>query len=245
MSHRPPLPSIGVVIPVFNDAAALDQLLNQLLLQWDPSDICVVNGGSADNSAEVARKAGVRLVHTSGPCRARQLNQGAASLERDGYWFLHADALPPRLAKEKIQDAFARGFAGGAFRRRFETQSKTLAFTCWLADLRGHWFGWFLGDQGIFASRRAFERVGGFPDLPIFEDLELSRSLAREGKTILLSPTLRTSARRFSRRGPGRQTLADLLLTLKYLSRHPSPHRGSRVNEKAGNKKLPATSEPK
>lgn len=223
MTHQQSAVTIGVVIPVLNDAVALDKLLNQLLLEWNPCDVCVVDGGSADGSAEIAVRMGVHLLHVSTPGRARQMNQGAANLERDAFWFLHADSRPPPRAKESIQEVITCGFVGGAFRRRFDTNSMTLTFTCWLADWRGRLLGWFLGDQGIFASRPAFERVGGFPDRPRFEDLEFSRSLARTGKVTLLQPTLRTSARRFSRKGPWRQTLADLLLTLRHLTRRPTP----------------------
>lgn len=214
--------SIAVIVPTLNDASNLESLLEHLLLQWDPVDICVSDGGSQDHTAAVAAKSGVALVHAPRPGRARQMNRGARALERYAYWFLHADAIPPLDARESIGKALASGCVGGAFSRRFDSPSSALRATCRLADWRGRLWGWFLGDQGIFVRRDLFWQLGGFPNIDVFEDLEFSRRMAQVGKVALLRPSLRTSARRFARKGPWQQTAIDFCLSLKYLG-SPSP----------------------
>lgn len=212
-------PSVAVVVPVYNDAEALDALLPRLALQWELDEIVVVDGGSEDASSEITRRHGVRLLASPQPGRAKQMNLGARDCRQDALWFLHADAVPPAESKRLSQDAMAAGCVGGAFKRRFDSASPLLGATCWLADWRSRLWGWYLGDQGIFARRDHFAALGGFPDLPAFEDLEFSRILAKRGRLAFLDATLLTSARRFERRGPLLQTLADLRFTLAHLRR--------------------------
>ncbi len=213
-----PATRIGLIIPVRDDAAALARLL-----AWR-SRVCpalatwVVDGASSDDSARIAQEAGVRVL--PGPAhRARQLETGArAALAAgcDALWFVHADALPSDRSPAAIGDAVVAGAIGGAFRRRFEGGGPFLRATCALADLRGRAFGWFLGDQAIFARADAFVAAGGFPDWPWFEDLELARRLRARGRTVLLAPIVLTSARRFTALGPVRRTWRDLRLTFHY-----------------------------
>lgn len=212
-------PSVAVVIPVYNDADALDALLPRLADQWPKEEIVVVDGTSEDASAAIARRHGVQLIASPQRGRAAQMNLGARHCPQDALWFLHADAVPPPNAKRLIQDALAAGCVGGAFQRRFDSSSQLLRATCRLADWRARLWGWYLGDQAIFVRREHFAALGGFPDLPAFEDLEFSRSLAKRGRLAFLDGPLLTSARRFERRGPLRQTLADLRLTLSHLRR--------------------------
>ncbi len=93
-----------------------------------------------------------------------------------------------------------------------------LALTCRLAGLRNRLFGWHLGDQAVFVRRDIFEKLGGYRDIPVFEDLDFSRRLGAFGKTVTLTPPVSSSARRFVAKGPLRTTWDDLLLTRKYLA---------------------------
>lgn len=212
---------MGVVVPVWNDADVLARTLSLLLREWKPSAICVVDGGSRDDSVAVARSHGATVIRATTRSRARQMNQGAGLCRAEVVLFLHADTHLPCGARESIARAVEGGAVGGAFARRFDHPSLFLRLTCLTADWRGKWFGMFLGDQAIFATREAFEKAGGFPDQPLFEDFEFSRRLAKAGRTVLLRPPVISSGRRFERKGPLRQTMADLALTIRYARRGP------------------------
>ena len=154
--------------------------------------------------------------------RAKQMNYGVQHTQSDAILFLHADTTLPNQAQDLISGALKNGKVGGGFSRRFDSPSLFLKFTCVLADLRGKWTGWYFGDQAIFCSRVAFEKVGGFPDISPFEDVEFCRKLKKEGPLTLLKPGILTSARRFQAEGPVRRTFKDLLLTLCYFKNNRS-----------------------
>lgn len=215
-------PSISLVIPVWNDAAALAGNLPALLREWPANALWVVDGGSQDESLEVAKHHGAQCLKVPGPSRAAQMNAGAAASTGDAILFLHTDTHLPTGSRELIAAAISRGAIGGAFSRRFDRRSLFLQMACRGADWRGRWLGTFLGDQAIFTTRDGFEKAGGFPLQPLFEDFEFSRRLSRIGRTVLLGPPVLSSARRFEERGPVRQTLADFALTLRYLRRGPA-----------------------
>ena len=147
------------------------------------------------------------------------MNLGAAQARGRILLFLHADTHLPRGALTQIVDAIDRsGAIGGAFSRRYRSRSLTLALTTRLAALRNRLFGWHLGDQALFVRRDIFAKLGGYRDLPIFEDLDFSRRLGSQGRIVTLRPPVYSSARRFADAGPLRTTWRDLLLTGKYLA---------------------------
>jgi len=214
-------PEIHVIVPVRNDDRELSALLPDLLNKgWRPQEIRVVD--ACGDSRDTANTYGVKhlVADASTQGRARQMNLGAAGSTADAFLFLHADTRLPPSAKQDIRNALERGAVGGAFARRFDSPSLFLKFSCRAADLRGRLLGWFFGDQAIFARADAFRRLDGFPDLPLFEDLEFSRRLKRTGPTTLLRPPVLGSARRFDAEGPLRRTWNDLKLTLCYLRGH-------------------------
>lgn len=220
----PPMPinpqhSIQIILPAYNDREALAARLPELREQgWAPEELMVVDAGG-DGSEELARAHGVPVFRPPAGTRgrAKQMNLGAAQSRADLLLFLHADTRLPDTTRRQLERAVEGGAVGGAFSRRFDSPSRLLRATCALADLRGRLFGWFLGDQAIWAKRGTFEDVGGFPEREIFEDLEFCRRLRRHGETVLLSPGVVSSARRFDRDGSLRRTWKDILLTLKYL----------------------------
>lgn len=210
-------PDISVVIPTENEAAALPACLARIA--GAPNEIIVVDAQSDDGTPAVAESAGARVLVSTERHRARQMNLGASKASGRILAFLHADTLLPVGALEKIIAAIdRRGAVGGAFSRRYRSRSFVLAVTSRLASLRNRIVGWHLGDQAIFVRRDAFEKLGGFRDVPIFEDLDFSRRLRGLGRTVTLSPPVYSSARRFAERGPWRTTLDDLALTRRYLA---------------------------
>src|SRR5262245_41068883 len=211
------VPEISVVIPVANEAAALPDCLARISRR--SSEILVVDAASDDQSAALARAAGCHVVPAPQPHRARQMNLGAAQARGRILLFLHADTWLAPDALAKIIDAIDRRRAlGGGFARHYRSRSLTLALTSRLAGIRNRLWGWHLGDQAIFVRRDIFDRLHGYRDIPIFEDLDFSRRLRALGKTMTLTPPAYSSARRFAEKGPLRTTWDDLRLTRRYLS---------------------------
>src|SRR6476646_2366120 len=202
-------PEISVVIPVANEAAALPGCLARITRQ--PGEILIVDAGSDDDSGALAQAAGCCVVPAPQRHRARQMNLGAAQARGRILLFLHSDTWLPPDAFAKIIDAIDRRRAlGGGFARRYRSRSLVLAMTSRLAGLRSRLWGWHLGAQAIFVRRDIFDRLRGYRDIPIFEDLDFARRLRALGKTITLTPPAYSSARRFDENGPLRTTWDDL-----------------------------------
>ncbi len=217
---------ISIIIPTANEAQNLPRTLAALKAAGEnlAHEILVVDAGSDDATIALAEAAGARILTSPARQRAAQMNQGAAAARGKAILFLHGDTVLPRLALSKIEDTLARPrVVGGAFARRYDSPSRFLRMTCALASWRGRMSGWFLGDQAIFVRAKVFRQLGGFRDFDLFEDLDFSRRLRRAGRTVLLRPAVLSAARRFERRGPGRQTWNDLLLTCRYLRGGVSP----------------------
>ena len=132
---------------------------------------------------------------------------------------------------------------GGGFARRCDSNSSFLRTTCLLASLRTRLTGWFLGDQAIFVRKRVFEKLGGFHQLDLFEDLDFSRQMTQMGKVVTLSPPVISSSRRFQHRGAVLTTLSDLWLTARYLM-GASPSMLAKVHHTLTEKSLNKSSSP-
>ncbi|MCC5790760.1 MAG: glycosyltransferase [Opitutales bacterium] len=208
--------SISVIIPYFRDLPALENYLESNRKRVPTADFWVV-GGEEDSSAQsLVEGLGGNWLQAERPGRGPQMNGGAEKAQGEVLLFLHADTLLPEGVEERVEEAIAKGFVGGAFARRFDSPSRFLRLTCRWADWLGRRSGWFLGDQAIFCSREVFVNLGGFADWVAFEDLDFSRRMAKRGKTTLLWPSVLSSARRFAQKGPVGQTLADFWLTLQW-----------------------------
>ncbi|MEE9275957.1 MAG: TIGR04283 family arsenosugar biosynthesis glycosyltransferase [bacterium] len=183
---------ISIVIPVLNDADRLGVLLDAL---EGGREVVVADGGSRDDPA--ARAAGRARMVTSAPGRARQMNAGAAACGGDVLLFLHSDTRLPPGAFERIGEAMRDpGVAGGGFRHRFDGGGLFGRFISLSANARARGWGLFFGDQAIFVRREAFERLGGYGDLPLFEDWDLCRRMRRQGRMAFIPEPVTTSARR-------------------------------------------------
>ncbi len=197
---------VGVVIPALDEEASLVRGLAPIL---DAADRVVVSdGGSRDGTVEVARRAGATVVE-SAPGRGIQLNRGAAELDTDILLFLHADTRLPEGGLDSVRQAIRDGCVGGGFLVRFDSRRRSLALGSRLVNLRSRVGRIPLGDQAQFVRRDVFERLGGFRDWPILEDLEFIRRLAAEGELAILGPPVSTSARRFHQRGVTRTVVTN------------------------------------
>jgi len=206
---------ISIIIPTLNEEAVLGDTLNALADQPPPTEVLVVDGNSTDGTRACAAAAGA-TVYRASRGRASQLNTGARHAEGDILLFLHADTrLPPNGLAQIRQTLAAPSNTAGTFRLQFNASSPLLQFYAWCTHLP--WIRLCFGDRGLFVERDAFEAVGGYPDWPLFEDLELAARLYDHGGFCFLNPAVTTSARRFQRNGLLIQQLRNLYLWLHYV----------------------------
>nr|VFK61056.1 MAG: transferase 2, rSAM/selenodomain-associated [Candidatus Kentron sp. TUN]VFK70187.1 MAG: transferase 2, rSAM/selenodomain-associated [Candidatus Kentron sp. TUN] len=166
-------------------------------------EVIVVDGGSTDETVRCADALADRVLVTE-PGRARQMNAGAAVARGAALWFLHADTVVPADADCVLLDALAAGRAWGRFAVRLsgENRHPLLLVVARMMNLRSFLTGISTGDQGIFIQRRAFDAVGGFPEMPLMEDIVISRSLkGMVGRPACLGARLITSSRRWEENG--------------------------------------------
>lgn len=191
---------LSVVVPVLNEAGGLPRLL-EALSDLDDTEVIVVDGGSHDSSVELARAAGASVIETP-PGRARQMNAGAASSGGAVLLFLHADTRLPDRADQLVRSALAdRRRAWGRFDVVIEGRPRILRVVAWMMNARSRLTGIATGDQAIFVTREAFDAVGGFPEQPLMEDIELSRRLLAVSRPACLRQRVHTSGRRWEARG--------------------------------------------
>jgi len=193
---------ISIIVPVLNEAQGISESLAALApLRARGHELIVVDGGSSDGTAALARGAADRVV--SAPRgRASQMNAGAALARGEVLVFLHADTrLPENAGARILQGLAASGRAWGRFDVRIEGASAFLPVIAFFMNLRSRATGIATGDQAIFVRRDAFERAGRFPSLELMEDIALSRSLKRVSRPLCLADKAVTSGRRWERHG--------------------------------------------
>ncbi len=207
---------MAVVIPAREEA---DRIRRAIASARAPGvEVIVVDAGSEDATREVAGKAGARVL-TAAAGRASQLAAGAAATDADVIVFLHADTCLPSGWEPAVRGALADpAVVGGAFAFRFDARSRALRVVEWGVRVRLALAKLPYGDQAIFARASALAAIGGVPQLPILEDLELVRALKARGRLALLALPAVTSARRYLERGVfrsvARNTLALAALSL-------------------------------
>lgn len=205
---------ISVVIPALDEAERIPTVLDSAMLPG--IEVVVVDGGSRDGSASRARQAGARVLET-GRGRARQLARGVAATRGDVLLLLHADTLLPRDWPEMVRGALAEpAVVGGAFRFAFDSGGPALGLLAWGARLRGSLLRLPYGDQALFVRRAVLECIGGIPQVPILEDLDLVRQMKRRGRIALLPAPALTSARRHLERGVFKTAFVHILAALAW-----------------------------
>ena len=207
---------LSVIVPLLNEARELPGLLERLSpLIRNGSEVIVVDGGSDDGSAQIAERAGFTVVRASRG-RARQMNAGASQASGDVLLFLHADTQLPDAAETAIAHGLAdSGRVWGRFDVRITGRSPMLRVVGCLMNVRSRLTGIATGDQAMFVTRPAFDAVGGFPDQPLMEDIELSLRLRKGSAPACLRQQVTTSDRRWERDGVWR-TIA-LMWRLRWL----------------------------
>jgi len=194
-------PALCIVIPVLDEAQTLAPRLRALQgLRQRGARVVVVDGGSQDETLAIARAhADLALLAPRG--RASQMNAGAAACPADVMLFLHADTELPDDADVLVRHATLGPLAWGRFDVRIASTRPLLRVVAGMMNRRSRWTGIATGDQALFVRHDLFVSVGGFPDLPLMEDIAISRLLKRHGPPACLTERVTTSARRWERHG--------------------------------------------
>ena len=198
----------SIIMPVLNEEAVLEYQLSNLVRQFSQLDceLLIVDGGSTDRTIEIAQRFGRVIPSLRG--RAIQMNTGAAVATGEVLLFLHADTLLPVEAFHAIEQALkAQDVVGGAFRICFNCDQWPYRLVSFTTNIRSRFRKIFTGDQAYFVHSVSFHTIGGFPDQPLMEDLEIITRLRKIGKVVLLPQYVTTSARRHEKIGLIRSVL--------------------------------------
>lgn len=217
-------PELCIVIPVLDEGKALAHRLRALhSFRRRGARVVVVDGGSRDDTLAVAREhADLALLAPRG--RASQMNAGAAACPADVLLFLHADTVLPEHADLLVRRATRAAFGWGRFDVRIDSPRRLLGLVGALMNLRSRWSGIATGDQALFVRHDLFQSVGGFPDLPLMEDIAMCRLLKQHSRPACLRERVTTSARRWERHGAWRTILLMWRLRAAYFL-GADPHR--------------------
>nr|WP_321501122.1 TIGR04283 family arsenosugar biosynthesis glycosyltransferase [uncultured Dethiosulfovibrio sp.] len=220
---------ISVIIPTLNERDGISICIRSALGAQDV-EVIVSDGGSTDGTIEVAESYGAQVVR-SPKGRGTQMNAGATAAEGDILLFLHGDSILPwgygRLVREALSDktlslgAFSLriGLPGELKDPEFRSSMNTISF--W-ANVRSRWLSLPYGDQGFFMGKSLFNRLGGFPEMPLLEDVSLVRSASKVGRIGTISATIRTSSRRWRKLGAARTSIRNSMIMLAWAMGVPS-----------------------
>jgi len=214
---------VSVIIPARNEAAIIVAAVRSARAAG-ADEVIVVDSESRDGTPDAARPIADAVI-LSPPGRARQMNAGAAAAKGEILLFLHADTSMANGSIAAVREAMARkSVLGGAFSVRLEVspgapllRRAALGLVSRMINLRARLLRAYTGDQAIFLRRDVFEGIGAYPEIPLMEDVELSRCLTRRGRTVLLPVPVTTSARRWEEHGTLRTILLMWGLRLAYL----------------------------
>lgn len=214
---QPPSESglISIIIPTLNEAGTIEPTISDLK-QFSRAEIIVVDGGSQDETPDIATALGARVLR-SAPCKAKQMNAGAAAATGEILLFLHADTHLPKNFENSVQATLVRkDVIAGAFSLGIEADAGGLRYIERVANWRSRFFQMPYGDQALFFPRKLFHEIGGYPEYPIMEDFELVRRLKRRGKIEILPESVQTSPRRWLNYGIFRTWLLNQVIIIAY-----------------------------
>ncbi|MEI7431193.1 MAG: TIGR04283 family arsenosugar biosynthesis glycosyltransferase [Betaproteobacteria bacterium] len=207
---------LSIIIPALNEAETLTTQLETLqYLRSQNVSLTLVDGGSTDNTLEIARPLVDQMISTK-PGRAIQMNAGARSNSAEVLLFLHADTLLPPAALTLIREAITSGALWGRFDVRINSPHPLLRTVERMMNWRSRLTGIATGDQGIFVHRSIFERIGGYPEQPLMEDIALSARLKRIAPPACFKESVITSGRRWEKHGVWRTILLMWRLRAAY-----------------------------
>lgn len=210
---------ISVIIPALNEGDSIDSsvsgIFNAKGAHEHVEEVIVVDGGSTDETAEIAKNHGAKVIAGSPRGRAAQMNYGARHATGDIFYFIHADTCPPARFDESIIRNIKSGTDAGCFRLRFDNPHLLLRFFGWCTRFDIPWFRF--GDQSLFITRSLFRETGGFNEQHrVMEDNEMTRRLRKYGEFTILPEEVITSARKYEQAGIGKLQLLFASIVLLY-----------------------------
>ncbi len=194
-------PLLSIVVPMLNERQELPTLLSHLR-HWQSRgcEVLLVDGGSSDGSLQKAQAEGWPVIRSK-PGRSLQMNRGVAYSQGSALLFLHADTRLPDNADEEVLQALQEGCGWGRFDVQISGGPALLRLVAWCMNQRSRLGGIATGDQALFMTRELFDEVGGFPQLPLMEDIELCRRLRQRRQPRCLRSRVMTSGRRWQQGG--------------------------------------------
>ena len=208
------VPRFTFVIPVLNEASNLEVTLKYLRLAFPNSEIIVVDGGSDDCTSEVAREYSDLYLNTS-PGRASQMNKGAYSAQGEHLVFLHADTVPS-FTESDLDKELLTSTLWGFCEIRLSKEHFIYKSIAWFINRRSLMTSVASGDQMLFVRRAVFLAIGGYDEIPLMEDISLSKRLRLMSKPKVVPRNVVSSSRRWEKKGVGRTIVLMWVLRLAY-----------------------------
>lgn len=208
---------ISIIIPTYNEAASITDTVKHVVTHAgnENYEIIIADGGSNDETVSLAESLGCSVVKSS-KGRGNQLNAGAAAAQGQTLLFLHADTLLPGNFICLINNAISRGYVWGRFDVTLSGKQPLLRIIEKMISLRSKLTGIATGDQAIFIDKAVFNRLSGFKNIPLMEDIEISRRLKRIKRPACLTERVITSSRRWEQHGIVKTVLQMWLLRFLY-----------------------------
>jgi len=188
----------SIIIPTYNEA---DQIAKTIKIVQDANEqyqieIIVADGGSTDDTINVAQQCGATVVRSERKGRAAQMNKGASVAKHNMLYFLHADSIPPNNFTTQILRAYKNGAKSGCFRLAFDYEHWFLKANAWFTRFNVNAVRF--GDQSLFVTKEVFQKSGGFrEDLLMMEDQEIIHRIKKYGRFKVMNDYVTTSARKY------------------------------------------------
>lgn len=215
---------LSIIIPALNESRYLDATLRKLPLS-ETEELIIVDGGSTDDTLPIARQF-TDKVFSAKTGRASVMNYGARYAEGEFLLFLHADCILPdngfALIRKTLSDTTV---AAGAFELSINYPGIGFRVIESVANVRSHLTSLMYGDQGMFLRKEVFSSIGGFADMPLMEDIEISKRLKKKGRIVFIKPPIKASPRRWLSEGAVYTTLRDWYIASLYAFFNKSPEK--------------------